>query len=502
MIPARGRAAVSVAYAGLAIWAAVALFVILRPWLALVAGLGLVLGLAVRTVWSLWLHPLRRLAVTGEGLWVATAGRRLSPVAAIGILLIGGLIGLLLVEMLVLLAEVHLLLAFAVAGSLLGLALKIRRDRQRKSPIAARAIQSGHQIQRDRRVAWHIFGLLIGALAGLGAFADSLGIVAGGGGGGGPGGNIGGDMTPPPPLAVITPRYIGEATHQDDRWKTIDRVVFSAATLAELRDALNQAVAHRQAAAVEEHISDLSRLGWALDDHDDNRWIIYPDRTTRSADPKQIAPILAKISRKGWSVRTANATVELIRDRREEASQTSANSTLLQTLSQQGWSVRQVGRGLEFTRSREEVATVGRYPVSTTRKLSIVLPEKLDGLGDRHVLFEPGEQSKLVLTGPSHLILSTSPEGIRRTGANKEAVEITLPVPATDGVDVEMLSPLFRSEIGATLAGMTLGGAIKWLVLLVAAVSADEVKRLILMLLRWIQKRLRISIPQEPSQTE
>jgi hypothetical protein len=492
---------VSLTHAGLAIGAAVALSVVLRPRLALIAGLGLVLGLAVRTVWSLWLHPRRRAAVTGEGLWLATAGRGLSPVAAIGSLLIGGLTGLLLVEILVPLAEARLLLAFVVVGGLLSLVLKIRRDRQRKSPVAARAVQAGHQVRRDRQATWHIFGLilLIGVLTALGLFIDPLG-VGGGAGGGGPGGKPSRDVTPP--LAVITPRYIGEATYQDDRWKAIDRAVFSATTLAELRDALNQGVAHRQAAAITEHISDLSRLGWDLDERDGNKWIIYPSQTTRSANPKQITAILAKISRKGWSVQTSNATVELIRDRREEISQTSTNNALFQTLSQQGWSVRQVGRSLEFTRSREEVAAVRRYPVSTTRKLSIVLPEKFDVLGDRDVLFEPGEHSKLVLTGPLYLILSTSPEGTRRTGADKEVVEIALPVPATGAVHVEMLSPLLRSEIGATLAGMSLGGAIKWLVLLGAAVCGDEVKRLILVLLRWTQKRLRISIPQEPSQTE
>jgi hypothetical protein len=258
-------------------------------------------------------------------------------------------------------------------------------------------------------------------------------------------------------------------------------------------------VAARQAAAIAEQIRDLFRLGWAVDARDDNRWVISPRQGRRPAGLKRIAPLLAKISRKGWSVETDNTKIALIRDRREEIGQTRANDVLLQELSQQGWSVRQVGRGLEFTHSREEGATVRRYPASTTRQLSIALPEGFKGPGGRSLLFEPGEGSTLVLTGHSHLILSTSPEGTYQTGAGRDTVEITLPPTTRGEVDIEMLSPLFRSAIGATLATMSLGGAIKWLVLLGAAVSADELKRLMLVLLRWIQRRLHIPIPEEPA---
>jgi hypothetical protein len=61
-------------------------------------------------------------------------------------------------------------------------------------------------------------------------------------------------------------------------------------------------------------------------------------------------------------------------------------------------------------------------------------------------------------------------------------------------VQVQLLSPPFRNEVGVTLATFTLGGALKWLILVAAAVAADEIKRLLVLPLRHLQRLLRVPV--------
>jgi hypothetical protein len=298
---------------------------------------------------------------------------------------------------------------------------------------------------------------------------------------------------------LITSSYLGEATYQDNSWKIAERVTFSPTALTNLRDALNRGVADLQINAIAKQIYKLLGPGWRVDNHDLNRWVFFPPHGDGPVNPR-VAPLLAEISRKGWSVQRASTTIVLIRDRSHDLSQRNANDILFQAISRQGWKAREVlGGGLEFTHSRDEVFAVRRYPVSTTRRLAIVLPKGFKGLYGRDVSFEPDADSKLILTGPSHLILSTSPEGNRQKGAGKDTVEITLGPTTGGGVDIQILSSLFRTGIGSTLASMSISGFIKWLVVLGAAVSADELKRLMLIVLRWIQKRVHIPIPEKPT---
>jgi hypothetical protein len=110
------------------------------------------------------------------------------------------------------------------------------------------------------------------------------------------------------------------------------------------------------------------------------------------------------------------------------------------------------------------------------------------------VRFEIGAQSGLTLKTAPHVVGVSVPAARREASSGRDVLHIDLDPPPGDEGDVEtrLLSPLFRNEVGVMLAGLTVGKAVKWLVLLGAAVGAEQAKEILLDRLRRLLRRLHL----------
>lgn len=166
---------------------------------------------------------------------------------------------------------------------------------------------------------------------------------------------------------------------------------------------------------------------------------------------------------------------------------------LVDRLGGQGWLASQIGANTIFTHSRHVRAAARLFPLSTLRRLPVVPPSTVTLAKGRQLSFAPGERSQLILTTGAHVVGITAPAGVWSATATGETFQIDLGVPVGEQVDVQvqMLSPLMRNELGAALGRLTAGELVKWLVLLIAAICAEEIKQF----LRELVHRLRIRLP-------
>jgi len=168
-------------------------------------------------------------------------------------------------------------------------------------------------------------------------------------------------------------------------------------------------------------------------------------------------------------------------------------AVLVDRLGRQGWSASQIGADTVFTRPRQVRATVRLFPLSTLRRLPVVPPSAIALPNGRLLSFAAGERSQLTLTTGAHVVGITAPAGLRTATASGETFQINLGAPFAGQVDVQMqlLSPLMRNELGAMLGRLSAGEVMKWLMLLIAAICAEEIKQF----LRDVLHRLRSRLP-------
>jgi hypothetical protein len=169
-----------------------------------------------------------------------------------------------------------------------------------------------------------------------------------------------------------------------------------------------------------------------------------------------------------------------------------AIALLIDRLGGQGWSASQIGDETVFTRTRQVRARARLFPLSTLRRLPVVSPSPISFPNGRALSFAPGEHSQLTLMAGAHVVGSTTPASLRTATATGETFQIELHAPIGEQADVQtqLLSPFIRNELGASIGRLTAGALMKWLILALAAICADEIKQLLRELLHYVRRRL------------
>ena len=250
-------------------------------------------------------------------------------------------------------------------------------------------------------------------------------------------------VRPRPPTAtlprlplVLTPRYEGTAVYRDGVWDVTDLITFDEDKLSTLQ-----------------------------------HWLSRQPAPGRQAPP---APQAGRLrgGAKGQDQRDGAALLE-------------------HELQAQGWLAQQRGAELAFMHKRHESAVVRWFPATTIRRFPIFMPATIILSDNSKVLFVPGAQSRLTLKTTPHVVAVSVPTARREAGSDQDVLHIDLELLSDeqpDVVEMQLLSPLFRNELGVTLAGLTVGKAVKWMVLLGAAIGAEQAKET---LLSWLRRLLR-----------
>jgi hypothetical protein len=177
----------------------------------------------------------------------------------------------------------------------------------------------------------------------------------------------------------------------------------------------------------------------------------------------------------------------------------------VQSLEYRGWKAEQVGDDLVFTRTWVIDDTVPSFPIKGTQRFEVYLPS-VNFPTRKYVAFAPGDGSRLVLSAPDHFIVRTSPAESRQAGVGKEIITFSLnsTTDYSPAVEAEVLSPLFRKgplKVFAPLATFSFADSftsfVRWLAAIVAFVFSEQIKRVLSIPIRGVQRRLNISIPED-----
>jgi hypothetical protein len=162
---------------------------------------------------------------------------------------------------------------------------------------------------------------------------------------------------------------------------------------------------------------------------------------------------------------------------REEAEKPEELVALL--LADTGWTdPRLVGDALEL--SREGRTGVEVSFARLTRRATVVLPIPDDLGGDLGFALSVTEATVNVVAPRSWVLTTAPPSDSEPLPGDMEQRQVRQQDALDEeGVQVELAGPLFRNELGAMLLALSVTGSVKWVVLLVFGVFADELKKLI-----------------------
>lgn len=131
-----------------------------------------------------------------------------------------------------------------------------------------------------------------------------------------------------------------------------------------------------------------------------------------------------------------------------------------------------------FTRKRTQPAITRWMSVRTTNV--ITLPE----IRYRYLILRPTANSKLVLVAPKYTVGKTRPSYVSRSDLPGDSEVLTIPtdfqVENVPRLEVELLSPLLRSELGNELVQASIWTPVKWILLALCAIFGDQIRRGIL----------------------
>jgi hypothetical protein len=126
------------------------------------------------------------------------------------------------------------------------------------------------------------------------------------------------------------------------------------------------------------------------------------------------------------------------------------------------------------------------WPVRTTNELQIPTPQ-----------FEycnklvANDDSKLTVVAPLHLLGATFPAASSREDMLDGREQLVLPT-TTRIVRLEVVTPLARNQVAASLVSFSFGSVAKWLALLIAAIFKDEIKDALTPMVRRILQLLHL----------
>jgi hypothetical protein len=304
----------------------------------------------------------------------------------------------------------------------------------------------------------------------------------------------------PAPPVTVTPRYEGTAEQTGSAWRITDRVLFSPELLMKLADLA--------APPIDDEVVEQLRRTLA------SEFIVLPSsgrvEISASADTsprrfKEVVDYLERYASLGrWSVHVSESfgrDILLVPSLRSAPDQgrSQVSQSLTTQLARQGWTARQVNDLLVFSHDRQEETNVRWFPATTSQELRITLPDAITLPNGREVLLAPDEGSLLTLSSPPHLVAATLPTAKREAAARKETLTIVLDpaIGEQSTIEMELLSPVFRNQVGLAIRDLSFSGMAKWIVLAAAAVGAEEIKRLLLMVARAVQRRAHIPTPGE-----
>jgi hypothetical protein len=167
---------------------------------------------------------------------------------------------------------------------------------------------------------------------------------------------------------------------------------------------------------------------------------------------------------------------ESLRLLRDEAAPQKPAELVTRQLARTGWGdPKLVGETLQLSREgRSEAAQFGRLTRRAT--LALPIPEDLGGEADLAVT-----EATVEVVAPKHWVLATAPPSEAETLPGDLEQRRIKEEDALDEerIEVELGGPLFRNELGASMLGLSVAGAVKWGVLLVFGVLQDELKKLV-----------------------
>lgn len=304
----------------------------------------------------------------------------------------------------------------------------------------------------------------------------------------------------PAPPVTVTPRYEGTAEHTGSAWRITDRVLFSPELLLKLSELA--------APPIDDEVVEQLRRALA------SEFIVLPSSgrvevsASAGTSPKRFKEVVDYLERYAslgrWSVHVSESfgrDILLVPSLRSVPDQgrSQVSQSLTTQLARQGWTARQVNDLLVFSHDRREETNVRWFPATTSQELPIALPDSVTLPNGREVLLAPDEGSLLTLSSQPHLVAATLPTAKREEAARKETLTIVLDpaIGEQSTIEMELLSPVFRNQVGLAVRDLSFSGMAKWVVLAAAAVGADEIKRLLLMVARAVQRRAHIPTPGE-----
>lgn len=154
--------------------------------------------------------------------------------------------------------------------------------------------------------------------------------------------------------------------------------------------------------------------------------------------------------------------------------------TVANVMSSHGWETSGMMNGkLKFTRQRKQPASVRWFPVYTTN--TIFIPEiKLYDL-----IIRPDNESQVILEAPKQMVAITYPYYSSRVDllkGNREQLVIPIALASEDRftLRIQVLSPLFRNRVGKTIIQASIWSPIRWIILALCLIFAEQIKRGIL----------------------
>jgi len=182
-----------------------------------------------------------------------------------------------------------------------------------------------------------------------------------------------------------------------------------------------------------------------------------------------------------------------ILDRFNSSIQKQSPPSIDSIMSLYGWNSSGVINGkLRFTRQRKQPVSNRWFPVYSIN--TIFIPS-IDYLG---FFLTPDKESEILLEAPNNMVIRTYPQYLSRIELlmeNKEQLTIPISLASEKGfsIRIQVLSPLFRNKLGHTLISVSIWSPIKWIVLALCLIFAEQIKKGILIpLVRKVFQFLKI----------
>lgn len=169
-----------------------------------------------------------------------------------------------------------------------------------------------------------------------------------------------------------------------------------------------------------------------------------------------------------------------VRYKLSETSKQRQSPTVADMMSSHGWDASgMIDRKLRFSRQRKQAASIRWFPVYTINTISIPVIKHHD------LILRPDNQSQVMLDVPKQMVAITYPSYSSRVDLlkdNREQLTIPITLASEDEftLRIQVVSRLFRNPVGQTIIKVSIWSPIKWIIFLLCAIFAEQIKKGIL----------------------